>query len=55
MAKQLVSYRAALRLTTDPVSREELVQQVIADRRLTERERWVLVSFADSRRGAAYG
>ena len=44
------SYRAALRLSTDHVSREELIRQVTADRRLTEAERSDLLSFAESRR-----
>ena len=50
MATLMESYRAALRLTTDCVSREELSRQVRADPRLTEGERLELLTFSESRR-----
>lgn len=54
MTTRMESYRAALRLTTDPVSREELARQVQADRRLTAEEREGLLEFAQSRRLAVH-
>lgn len=44
------SYRAALRLTTDCVSREELARQVREDIRLTNAQREELLLFSESRR-----
>jgi len=50
MTTPMEPYRAALRLTTDWVSREELSRQVRSDPRLTEAERQELLSFSESRR-----
>jgi len=50
MTTPMESYRAALRLTTDCVSREELARQVREDTRLSDKQREELLSFSESRR-----
>ena len=54
MTTPMESYRAAFRLTTDIVSREELIRQVEADPRLSVEQREDLLTFANSRRLAVY-
>ena len=48
------SYRAAFRLTTDIVSREELIRQVETDPRHSAEQREDLRAFANSWRLAVY-
>ena len=54
MTTPMESYRAAFRLTTDVVSREELIRQVEADPRLSVEQREELLNFANSRRLTVY-
>src|SRR2546428_12455872 len=54
MTTPMESYRAAFRLTTDIVSREELIRQVEADPRLSVEQREDLLTFANSRRLTVY-
>ena len=54
MTTPMESYRAAFRLTTDVVSREELIRQVEADPRLSAEQREDLLTFANSRRLTVY-